>query len=98
MTLAERIRLYREQRGWTQKELSERAQLPQSRVSELESGKQWTTAANILKLAQAFGITMEQLMKGEQDEEGCPAGVDVRRCSATPGIRNFQARQEVRGV
>ncbi|MGN6758259.1 MAG: helix-turn-helix domain-containing protein [Thermomicrobiales bacterium] len=51
------IRELRDARGWTQEELGERAGVPQTTVSSLESGRVTRTSdANMAGLAQALGV------------------------------------------
>jgi transcriptional regulator with XRE-family HTH domain len=75
LSLAERVIRYRKRKGWSPKELSDAAQVPPSRISEIEAGKnKWPTAETIRRLARALDVSMEQLWGGEEYEERAPAG------------------------
>jgi transcriptional regulator with XRE-family HTH domain len=63
--LAESLREWRRVRGWTQEQLAERAGVDRPRVAKLESGKsQAPRRGTIHKLANAFGISTEELLDG----------------------------------
>lgn len=59
------VRYLRRQRGWTQEDLADRADLGQNHVSAIERGQRENmTYKTIAKLAGAFGVTVEQLNEG----------------------------------
>ncbi len=65
-TLGNNVRAWRERLGWTQPELSQRSGVLQSIISDLESGKQRNIRSDKLaQLATAFGIPVDQLLRGE---------------------------------
>jgi transcriptional regulator with XRE-family HTH domain len=65
MSLGRRIRLLRQRRGWTQHQLRAASGVRQQLISELETGRKRTTQADLLdKLAQALGVTIDQLLHG----------------------------------
>jgi transcriptional regulator with XRE-family HTH domain len=65
MSLGWRIRLLRQRRGWTQDQLRAVSGVRQQLISELETGRRRTTQADLLdKLAQALGVTIDQLLHG----------------------------------
>lgn len=55
------ILTYREERGWTEYELAERAGLPQSTISSWYRKHMNPTIPSLEKICDAFGITMSQL-------------------------------------
>lgn len=59
--MSNNLREKREIRGLNQRELAEKAHIPQSTVSELERGvrKPWLKVAK--KLSRALGITIQEL-------------------------------------
>lgn len=68
------LRELRDARGWTQEELGERADVPQTTVSSLESGRVTRTSdANMARLAKALGVPRRVLYAAagliETDEE-----------------------------
>ena len=62
MTLGEKIRQLRERRGWSQRELAQRARVRQALLSALESGRQQDTTGSVLRrLALTLGCTTDYL-------------------------------------
>lgn len=57
----DRLRLLREERGWSQIELANIAGISQSTISLYEAGRREPDRARICKLALAFGLTPETL-------------------------------------
>lgn len=60
----ERIRRLRKQRNWGQVELSVESGFGRVFLSNLENGKHEPKLGTIKKLANAFGMTMSQLIRG----------------------------------
>jgi transcriptional regulator with XRE-family HTH domain len=62
MTLGVKLKALREGRGWSQRELSRRAGVRQTLLSELETGKKTdTTGANLRHLAEALHVSVDYL-------------------------------------
>src|SRR5208337_164435 len=58
-SIATQIKVLREQRGWTQKELAEHAGMMQPRISVMENVNYSSWSINILReLAEAFDLTL----------------------------------------
>jgi transcriptional regulator with XRE-family HTH domain len=78
MTLGEKLKELREQRGWSQHELSRRAHVRQALISVLETGKQTDTTGSVLRrLARTLGVTMDYLggmYNGTVDPNQSPGG------------------------
>lgn len=60
--LGARVRLERDERGWSLSELSDRSGVSRSQISKIERGASSPTAAAIGQLAAAFGLTISVLM------------------------------------
>ena len=58
---------YREDRGWTEYQLAERAGLPQSTISSWYRKSMVPTVASLEKICQAFGITLSQLFAENEE-------------------------------
>jgi len=58
---------YRESRGWTEYQLAERSDLPQSTISTWYRKNMVPTVSSLEKVCGAFGITLSQLF-AEGDE------------------------------
>jgi DNA-binding XRE family transcriptional regulator len=61
--LGGRIRLLRQERGWTQFEMSERLGIDRSYLAEVETGKIEICLRNLALVAEAFGLNAWQLLK-----------------------------------
>ena len=59
-----RLRQLRENRGWTQVEMSEKVGIDRSYISDMERGKKNVCLPTLETLAQAFEITIGRLLKG----------------------------------
>lgn len=59
-----RIKELREERGWTQVQCADYSGFHYSYVGHLESGDKNVTLATIDKIADGFGITLEELFRG----------------------------------
>lgn len=70
MYLAGNLKFLREQRGKTQQELAEIIGLKnKSSISLIESGKYGPSIENLEKLADFFGVTMDQIVKQDLSQE-----------------------------
>jgi transcriptional regulator with XRE-family HTH domain len=61
--LGSRIRSLRQQKGWTQFEMSERLGIDRSYLAEVETGKIEVCLRNLALIAEAFGLKAWQLLK-----------------------------------
>jgi transcriptional regulator with XRE-family HTH domain len=61
-SIAERVRLERTIRGWSLAELSDRASVSKAMLSAIERGETSPTAALLVRVAAAFGLTLSQLI------------------------------------
>jgi transcriptional regulator with XRE-family HTH domain len=63
MTIAQRVKRLRIQRGWEKSELAERAAIDRTLLSRIESGSILNPGANVLKgLARALGCSIDYLV------------------------------------
>jgi transcriptional regulator with XRE-family HTH domain len=58
-----RLRLLREREGWTQVVMAEKVGIDRSYISDMERGKKNVCLPTLEVLAQAFGMTVSQLLK-----------------------------------
>lgn len=70
MRLSEKIKRLRTERGWTQDELGEKAQVHGRHVSRYENGHFRPSDATLKRLAEVFGVPVEAL---ENDDAPLPA-------------------------
>jgi len=69
--LGPKIRALRKRRGITLKELALTLGFPShSYVSEIERGKKTPTTEMIIKIADVFGVTVDQLVRDEMEIDG----------------------------
>jgi transcriptional regulator with XRE-family HTH domain len=62
----DKLKIYREKKGWSQTKLSKVSGVPQSTISEIENGiRKNPTFKTIQKLAKALGESMEVMLLKE---------------------------------
>jgi transcriptional regulator with XRE-family HTH domain len=69
--LAENIKKYRKNLGYTQEKLAEKANLSAQTLNDIEGCRRWVSAQTMTKLAKALHIAEYQLLMpegGEKDE------------------------------
>jgi transcriptional regulator with XRE-family HTH domain len=62
LTQGEIIRLLRQRRGWTQRELAERAGVTQTTIVRLEGGRSEAMISTIRKIAEALGVPPSEIL------------------------------------
>jgi transcriptional regulator with XRE-family HTH domain len=68
------VRLFREERGLTQEQLSERSGFSQQYISTLEVGRRNPTVITVYELAQALGVDFLDLVSPRRaDRSGRPS-------------------------
>jgi len=98
--LAERIRRWREERGWNQQALADRAGFARSTLSKIENGQLSPTFEILLKIAHGFDCALSDLVRNEGGrlsgrmvvERGVP-GTPIE----SPGARLWSLGAELRG-
>jgi transcriptional regulator with XRE-family HTH domain len=73
MTLGERVRRRREELGLSQIELSQRAWIPQAKLSKIERNACTLTIDTAKRLARALGCGIDYLAGTWDEEEQAPA-------------------------
>lgn len=64
--IGERIRNFRKQKGWSQEELADIANLHATYIGQLERGEKNATLESINKIATALEVSLEELFKSIQ--------------------------------
>ena len=67
-TLGEKVKFYREAKGWTQAELAEAIGRDQSYVSKLEKGQTQSSIPTLRKIAAALGCPVAALLDDEKPQ------------------------------
>ena len=78
IALGKKIRSLRLSRGWTQEQLAEYADLHVSYVVLLEKGANRATIETLEKLAQAFGISISELVHSLDETNDDPMKKQMR--------------------
>lgn len=65
MTIAERLKLYRQQKGLSQAELAEKSQVNNKSLSRYELGSSIPPADTLKNIADALGISSDALLNDE---------------------------------
>ncbi len=61
----EKLRVLRKRRGFTQEQIGELLAVSRPYVAKLERGEKMPNAPMIIKIADIFGVTADQLMRDE---------------------------------
>lgn len=61
--IAKRIKELRKEHGYTQDDLSFKADIPRSTIGNIETAQNDVTLSKINKIAKAFNITISELLK-----------------------------------
>jgi transcriptional regulator with XRE-family HTH domain len=92
-SIRERITSLRNQRGWNKETLSQRAGMRPQRLSNLERGVHKLRLDDLLRLAEAFGVSLDELAYGAPSRRGrlallagriealAPAGEELAACA-----------------
>ena len=74
--IGDRIRAYRNQKGWSQEYLAEKADVHHTYIGQLERGEKNATIESISKIAGSLGVSLSRLFENisiEQQENNLPA-------------------------
>jgi len=82
MTLGESIYYYRKRAGLSQEELAARVGVSRQAVSRWELGDTTPEVGKLVALAEAFGVTTDQLLSGKAPEEEIPAAETPGKAAA----------------
>lgn len=80
MTLGEKLQKLRKSRSWTQEELAERVGVSRQSLSKWESDGALPDTANVIVLADLFGVTTDYLLRAAAPDEAAadaPAAAPV---------------------
>ena len=81
------IKAVRGQRNWTQEQLAEAAGISKGFLSDIENDKRNISSESALKIADALGISLDYLLRGETGQR------EIQRRPVTIPGRTFHARR-----
>ncbi|MFL6260382.1 MAG: helix-turn-helix domain-containing protein [Thermoanaerobaculia bacterium] len=90
--LGRRIVELRNRRGWNQKELARRARLRPARLSTLESGAKRPNVEELARLAEALGVSLDELWSGS------PHPARAERLDLWRSLEDFASPEELAGL
>jgi transcriptional regulator with XRE-family HTH domain len=64
--IGQRIKLLRQERGWTQVELGKRLEITQPNLSAIERGSRGVTVHQVVKIAKALGASTDEILVAEK--------------------------------
>jgi putative transcriptional regulator len=67
-TLRNKLKVYRAMEDWTQEELARRVNVTRKTINTVENGKYVPSTYLALKMAAAFGVTVEDLFQLDDEE------------------------------
>ncbi len=62
--VGKRIREIRKEQGFSQEELAARAELDRTYMTSVECGRRNISIVNLHKIAEALGVTLEEMFRG----------------------------------
>ena len=66
MDLAKRLKVYRNFKHLTQKEVASHLNVPHSAISDIENGKRDVTVSELKILSHLYGRSVEEIMSGKK--------------------------------
>ena len=67
MELSSRIKELRNEKGWSQEILAQRAYVSRQTISNWETEKSYPDVHSLLILSELFGVSLDELIKGDVD-------------------------------
>lgn len=86
-SVGERIRKRRNELGWTQDALAQKAGVSKSFLSDLENGKRNVGADTLYDIARALSLSLDYLMSGKEGESELAGEVQIPASLATFAAR-----------
>ena len=78
VTIGDRIKSRRNELGWKQDELANKAGISKSFLSVIENGKRKVGADKLYSIARTLNLSLDYLMTGKSDEEIEPPSKEVQ--------------------
>ena len=96
---AERLLEYRKKAGLSQEELAERIGVSRQAVSKWERAEASPDTDNLIALAEVYGVTLDELIKGRQEEAAdSPKETEDLTCDVTDEKRGETVHIGLKGI
>ena len=80
----------RKEKGWTQNELAEKLQVSDKAISKWESNKGDPSIEFLPMLAELFGVTLDYLMTGKEQEEKIITMSKLELCTKEDNVNSYR--------
>jgi transcriptional regulator with XRE-family HTH domain len=77
--LGQRIRQHRDQIGYSQDDLATYLSIPRPSVSQIENGQRSVDGSELVKLAELFQVSVDELLKGGSEGKNQPQNRNVQK-------------------
>jgi transcriptional regulator with XRE-family HTH domain len=91
MNIGENIKRLREEKGLTQQQVAELVNMHRSNYSKVESGQRELSVKALSKIANYFGISLDELVNGEG---GLPEEVSIKDTNTLEQVKLIQELNE----
>lgn len=94
MNIGERLKKYRKEKRMTQKDVADRAGVTVTSVSRWENGEREPTFRDVEKIAEALGVTMEELTREQKRGTGIRKIIDGKLYDTENALILFKFRRK----
>ncbi len=98
MTLGENIVRLRTQKNWSQGDLADALDISRQSVSKWETDASVPELEKLLKLSELFGVTLDELVRGEDAPQSEPAAAEVQTDPSSFAPQAVPARDKSRSI
>jgi transcriptional regulator with XRE-family HTH domain len=67
MIFAEKLKMERKNKGWSQEELAEKLYVSRQSVSKWESGQNYPSIEILINISDLFGLTIDELLRSDDE-------------------------------
>ena len=98
MTLGENIVRLRTQKNWSQGDLADALDISRQSVSKWETDASVPELEKLLKLSELFGVTLDELVRGEDAPQTGPAAAEAQNAPSSFAPQAVPARDKSRSI
>ena len=98
MTLGENIVRLRTEKNWSQGDLADALDISRQSVSKWETDASVPELEKLLKLSELFGVTLDELVRGEDAPQSEPAAAEVQTDPSSFAPQAVPARDKSRSI